>query len=81
MRQVIALVGCLCLFLQGCTAMQPVPVPQAGSATSSVQVSDAEAAIPAGEPRGFKIAEVWALGGALLAVALIPDDDGGRSDD
>ena len=59
MRQVIALVGCLSLLLQGCTAMQAVPVPQGGSGTAAVQVGDTvEATTRAGEVKRFKVTEV-----------------------
>lgn len=59
MRQVIALVGCLCLVLQGCTAMQTVPVPQGGAGTAAVQVGDTvEATTHAGEVRRFKVTAV-----------------------
>jgi hypothetical protein len=59
MRQVIALVGCLSLFLQGCTVMQPVPVPQGGSATAAVQVGDTvEATTRAGEVKRFEVTGV-----------------------
>ena len=59
MRQVIALVGCLSLLLQGCTAMQAVPVPQGGSGTAAVQVGDTVAATThAGEVKRFKVTAV-----------------------
>lgn len=59
MRRVIVLVGCLSLFLQGCTAMQAVPVPQSGSAAAAVQVGDTvEATTRAGEVKRFKVTEV-----------------------
>ena len=59
MRQFIALVGCLSLFLQGCTAMQAVPVPQGGSGTAAVQVGDTvEATTRAGEVKRFKVTAV-----------------------
>ena len=59
MRQTIALVGCLSLFLQGCTAMQVVPVPQGGSAIAAVQVGDTvEATTRAGEVKRFSVTGV-----------------------
>jgi hypothetical protein len=73
MRPVIALTGCLCLFLQGCTAMQAVPVSHAGDPVATTTRT--------GEVEGFKVAEVWALGGALLAVALTADGEHGESSD
>jgi hypothetical protein len=75
MRQVIALVGCLSLFLQGCTSMQAVPVPQGGSGTAAVQAGDSvEAPTRAGEEEHQdekKSRTVWwILGGAVLAALL-----------
>ena len=75
MRQVIALVGCLSLFLQGCTSMQAVPVPQGGSGTAAVQVGDTvEVPTRAGEEKRQderKSRTVWwILGGAVLAGLL-----------
>lgn len=59
MRQVIALVGCLCLLLQGCTAMQAAPVPISGSATAAIQVGDTvEATTRSGEVKRFKVTGV-----------------------
>lgn len=59
MRQIIALVGSLCLFLQGCTVMQAVPVPQSGSATAAVQVGDTvEATTRAGAVKRFSVTGV-----------------------
>ena len=59
MRQVIALVGCLSLFLQGCTTMQAVPVPQGGSGTPAVQVGDTvEATTLAGQVKRFKVTAI-----------------------
>ena len=59
MRQVIALVGCLCLFLQGCTVMQAVPVPQGGSTAAAVQIGDTvEATTRSGETKRFKVTAV-----------------------
>jgi hypothetical protein len=59
MRRVIALFGCLCIFLQGCTVMQAVPVPQSGSATTAIQVDDTvEATTRAGEVKRFKVTGV-----------------------
>ena len=59
MRQIIALVGCLCLFLQGCAVMQAVPVPQGGSTTAAVQVGDTvETTTRAGEVKRFKVTAV-----------------------
>jgi hypothetical protein len=59
MQRFIALVGCLCLFLQGCTVMQAVPVPQGGSAAAAVQVGDTvEATTRAGEVKRFKVTAV-----------------------
>ena len=59
MRQFIALVGCLSLFLQGCTTMQAVPVPQGGSGTAAVEVGDTvEATTRAGEVKRFKVTAI-----------------------
>ena len=59
MRQVIALVGCLSLFLQGCAVMQAVPVPQGGSGTAAVHIGDTvEATTRAGEVKRFKVTGV-----------------------
>ena len=59
MRKVIVLVGCLSLFLQGCTVMQAVPVPQGGSGTAAVQIGDTvEATTRAGEVKRFKVTAV-----------------------
>ena len=59
MRQVIALVGCLSLFLQGCAVMQAVPVPQGGSGTAAVHIGDTvEATTLAGEVKRFKVTGV-----------------------
>jgi hypothetical protein len=59
MRQVIALLGCLSLFLQGCTAMQAVPIPQGGSGTAAIQVGDTvKATTRAGKVKRFKVTEV-----------------------
>jgi hypothetical protein len=59
MRRFIAIVGSLCLFLQGCTVMQSVPVPQSGSTTAAVQVGDTvEATTRAGEVKRFKVTGV-----------------------
>ena len=59
MRQFIALIGCLSLFLQGCTVMQAVPVPQGGSATTAVQLGDTvEATTRAGEVKRFIVTAV-----------------------
>ena len=59
MRQVIALVGCLCLILQGCTGLRTVPVPQGGSRTAAVQVGETvEATTRAGELKRFKVTGV-----------------------
>ena len=72
MRQVVVLVGCLCLFLQGCAGMQAVPVPQGGSATAASQVGDTvEATTRAGEVRRFKVTGVTneELQGADVRVA------------
>ena len=72
MRQVIALVGCFSLFLQGCSAMQAVPVPRSGSGTAAVQVGDTvEATTRAGEVRRFKVTGVTneELQGADVRVA------------
>src|SRR5687767_4888071 len=72
MRQIIAQVGCLCLFLQGCTVMQAVPVPQSGSATAAVQVGDTvEATTRAGAVKRFSVTGVTneELQGADIRVA------------
>ena len=59
MRQVIALLGCLSLVLQGCTAMQAVPIPQGGTGTAAVHVGDTvEATTHAGEVKRFKVTAV-----------------------
>jgi hypothetical protein len=79
MRQVIALVVCLSLFLQGCTAMQAVPAPQGGSGTAAVQVADTVQATTDDEKRQNerkKHTVWWILGGAAL-VALIAGAGGG----
>jgi hypothetical protein len=85
MRQVIALVGCLTLFLQGCTAMQAAPVAQAGSTTPSVHVEDTpetttradEVKQPQKERKRRTI--LWTVGGVVLAIALIAAGGGGGS--
>ena len=72
MRQVIALVCCFSLFLQGCSAMQAVPVPRSGSGTAAVQVGDTvEATTLAGGVRRFKVTGVTneELQGADVRVA------------
>jgi len=85
MQKVIVLIGCLSLFLQGCTAMQAVPVPQAGSTTPSVQVGETvETTTRAGEVKAPKKESktrtvLLTLGGVVLAVALIAAGGGGGS--
>lgn len=59
MRRVVALVGSICLCLQGCTSMQTVPVPQTGSAPAAVQVGDTvEVTTHAGQVQRFQVTEV-----------------------
>ena len=79
MRRVIALVVCLSLFLQGCTAMQAVPVPQGGSGTAAAQVGHTVQPTTDEEKRQDapkKRTVWWILGGAVL-VALIAGASGG----
>jgi hypothetical protein len=79
MRQVVALVVCLSLFLQGCTAMQAVPAPQDGPGTAAVEGSDTVQPTTDDEKRQDerkKRTVWWILGGAAL-VALIAGGGGG----
>jgi hypothetical protein len=72
MRLAIALVTALCLFLQGCTTMQPVQVPQTGSGPAAVQVGDTvELTTRAGREHRFQVIEVTddALAGKDMRVA------------
>lgn len=72
MKQVVALVSACCLFLQGCTAMQTVPVPQTGSGQAAVQVGDTvEVTTREGQAHRFKVTEVTddALAGKDISIA------------
>ncbi|MEX2150479.1 MAG: hypothetical protein WD793_09680 [Steroidobacteraceae bacterium] len=59
MRLAVALVSAFCLFLQGCTTMQPVQVPQSGTGPAAVQVGDTvELTTRAGRQHRFQVTEV-----------------------
>lgn len=59
MRLAVALLSAFCLFLQGCTTMQAVEVPQTGSGPAAVQVGDTvELTTRAGQEHRFQVTEV-----------------------
>jgi hypothetical protein len=70
----VALVSAIGLFLQGCSTMQAVQVPQTGSGPPAVQVGDTvEVTTRAGEEHRFQVTEVTddALVGKDMRIAYV----------